>query len=194
MLDHATGTGTHTFEARGAADCYETPEVAVQALLRVETLPHNIWEPACGPGSIVRVLKAAGYDVVASDLYGYGCGKAGIDFLNGEFTQISGAIVTNPPYQHAQAFVEKALTLSPLVIMLMRLAFYESERRSNILDGGKLARIHVFANRLPLMHRRGWTGKRSSSAMAFAWYVWDRSHRGPTVIDRIRWERDTASA
>ena len=25
-------------------------------------------------------------------------------------------------------------------------------------------------------------------AVAFAWYVWDRAHRGPTVIDRISWE------
>ena len=42
-------------------DLYETPPVAVHALLRVEALPRSavIWEPACGPGSIVTVLRGA---------------------------------------------------------------------------------------------------------------------------------------
>ena len=34
-------------------DLYETPAVAVTALLRPETLPPVVWEPACGPGAIV---------------------------------------------------------------------------------------------------------------------------------------------
>jgi hypothetical protein len=41
-------------------DLYETPDVAVRALMRVENLPLRIWEPACGRGAIVRVLRAAG--------------------------------------------------------------------------------------------------------------------------------------
>lgn len=192
MLDHATGTGTHTFKARGKEDCYETPDVAVQALLRVEKLPRDVWEPACGSGNIVKVLRAAGHHVVASDLYDYGCegSKAGIDFLSGGFIPMGGAIVTNPPYQHAQKFVETALSICPKVIMLLRMAFYESKRRSLLLDGGKLARIHVFANRLPMMHRKGWKGRKASSAMTFAWFVWDRKHDGPTTIDRICWQAD----
>jgi hypothetical protein len=48
-----------------------------------------------------------------------------------------------------------------------------------------LARVHVFRKRLPMMHRDGWTGKRASSGIAFAWFCWDRNHRGPTVVDRI---------
>lgn len=187
MLDHATGTGTHTFKARGI-DLYETPPVAVHALLKVEKLPRDIWEPACGSGNISKVLLAAGHDVVSSDLHDHGYGKSGVDFLAGKFVPMGGAVVTNPPYQKAQEFVEKALSLSPLVIMLCRLAFYESARRANILDGGALARIHVFANRLPLMHRKGWDGPKASSAMTFAWFVWDRHHQGPTTIDRIFWE------
>jgi hypothetical protein len=37
-------------------DLYETPAVAVTALLERETLPSVVWEPACGPGAIVGVL------------------------------------------------------------------------------------------------------------------------------------------
>ena len=42
-------------------DLYETPECATRALLAVESLPQGtVWEPACGPGAIVRVLRDAG--------------------------------------------------------------------------------------------------------------------------------------
>jgi hypothetical protein len=36
-----------------------------------------------------------------------------------------------------------------------------------------------------MMHRDGWQGPRASSAMAFAWYCWDRDHRGPPIFNRI---------
>jgi hypothetical protein len=96
-------------------------------------------------------------------------------------------IITNPPYRLAEEFAAHAIAICPLVVMLLRLAFYESERRSHILENCGLARIHVFRKRLPMMHRAGWTGRKASSGMAFAWYVWDRSHSGSTVIDRISW-------
>jgi hypothetical protein len=100
------------------------------------------------------------------------------------------AIVTNPPFQWAGAFVAHALDLSPRVIMLLRLAFLESERRCKILEGRGLARIHVFRKRLPRMHRDGWQGRKANSGMAFAWFCWDREHSGPTVISRLSWERE----
>ena len=50
-----------------------------------------------------------------------------------------------------------ALSLCPRVAMLLRLSFLESTRRNAILDDGQLARVHVFRNRLPNMHRDGWT-------------------------------------
>jgi hypothetical protein len=71
----------------------------------------------------------------------------------------------------------------------LRLAFLESERRCGILEGRGLARVHVFRKRLPMMHRLGWEGRKANSGMAFAWFVWDRDHRGPTSVDRISWER-----
>jgi hypothetical protein len=38
-----------------------------------------------------------------------------------------------------------------------------------------------------MMHRDGWEGRKANSGMAFAWYVYERGHSGPTVIDRISW-------
>jgi hypothetical protein len=87
-------------------------------------------------------------------------------------------------------FVAHALTLAPTVIMLLRLAFMESTRRTTILENSGLARVHVFRERLPMMHRDGWTGKRATSAIPFAWFVWDRDHIGPATLNRISWKTD----
>jgi hypothetical protein len=98
-------------------------------------------------------------------------------------------IITNPPFKVADAFVAHALNLVPRVVMLLRLAFLESERRRSILEGCGLARVHVFRKRLPMMHRAGWEGRKANSGMAFGWFVWERDHPGPTIINRISWER-----
>jgi hypothetical protein len=82
--------------------------------------------------------------------------------------------------------------------MLLRLSFYEAgtgkqykhQLRRRVLDEIPPARIHVFRLRLPMMHRAGWEGRKSNSGMAFGWFVWDRSHTGPTTIDRISWQAE----
>jgi hypothetical protein len=188
-LSHAANPGRHPLKERGS-DCYETPPEATLALLRAEKLPHHLWEPAAGRGSIVRVLRAAGYQVLASDLVDYGepTHFAGRDFLMERLPDKVECIITNPPYRLADEFVRHALDLCPRVVMLLRLPFLESVGRSDILDGGMLARVHVFKNRLPMMHRDGWAGPKASSATAYAWYSWDREHRGPATINRISWE------
>jgi|SRR5262252_370049 len=190
MLDHSCQVNRAPLKER-RGDCYDTPAVAVHALLKVETLPRIIWEPACGIGNIVEVLRAAGHAVIATDLNDRGCphSQSRIDFLLRCPSRNVQAIVTNPPFQLAEEFVEIALARAPLVVMLLRLAFMESERRSNILEGRGLARVHVFRRRLPMMHRAGWEGKKANSGMAFAWFVWDRNYHGPTTIDRISWEK-----
>src|SRR5262249_37313570 len=147
-----------------------------------------MWEPACGPGSIVGVLRSAGHQVYATDLVDWGCpdSTSGVDFLLERPPRFPvGAIVTNPPYMLAGQFVAHALMLCPRVIMLLRLAFLESKRRTPILENCGLARVHAFRKRLPMMHRHGWQGPRASSSIVFAWFVWDREHHGKTELDRI---------
>lgn len=190
MTNLATGNAKHALAER-KDDLYETPPEAVHALLKVEPLPKIIWEPACGPGSIARVLRAAGHDVVATDLVDYGLenSTARRDFLF-ETSAPDGCecIVTNPPFKNAEEFVVRAIQLVPKVVMLMRLGFIESERRRPILDRGELSKVYVFRNRLPMMHRHGWDGPKGGSAICYAWFVWDRGHIGPTELKRISWE------
>jgi len=155
-LDHSCQVQRHPHAERGH-DLYSTPAVAVEALLRVEQFPHRVWEPAAGRGAIVEALRSAGHEVYASDLidYGYPLHSSRDFLLEPDAPEGTEAIVTNPPFQHAEEFVGHALELSPLVIMLLRLAFMESERRCHILENRGLARVHVFRKRLPMMHRDG---------------------------------------
>lgn len=185
----------HSFEDRGN-DLYETPPAAVRALMGIETLPRTIWEPACGPGAIVRELRGAGHEVLATDLIPYETvdqDYALCDFLLASrmATTVTGepygCIVTNPPFRYAEQFVRRALDLTDRVYLLLRLAFLESERRRDILDGGSLSRVHVFRDRLPMMHRDGWDGPKASSSMAFAWFVWDKRKTQGIQLNRVSW-------
>jgi hypothetical protein len=126
VLDHSCQVQRHPHAERGD-DLYGTPAVATEALLRVEpTLPLRIWEPAAGRGAIVDVLRAAGHEVVATDLVDYGepTHFAGRDFLmERQLPKGCEMILTNPPFKIADQFVAHALDLCPRVIMLLRLAF-----------------------------------------------------------------------
>jgi hypothetical protein len=188
-----TGVGMHPYAERGL-DLYETPAPAVRALLDAEPIEGPIWECANGRGAISRVLRAAGYRVVATDIEDYGAedARSGVDFL-AQSTAPDGVttILTNPPFMYANEFVRHALTLVPRVVLLLRLGFLEGVGRSDILDGGQLARIHVFRNGLS-MQRDGCSV--TSRAIVFAWFVWDREHRGPITLGRISVEAGDEAA
>jgi hypothetical protein len=187
MTFHRAQPKQHSYVERGD-DLYATPPEAVHALLRVYQPPHRVWEPACGTGSIVEVLRDAGHDVVASDLRDWGCPGAvsDTDFLaQGHAPPDCRCILTNFPYRLAEACVTHALRLVPEVVALCRLAFLESERRTALLERSGLQRVIVFRNRLPMMHRHNWTGPRNSSSTAFAWFIWNRAYVGAPIVERI---------
>jgi hypothetical protein len=193
MVNHSVQSGSHSRADRGL-DLYSTPPGAVRALLRAEQLPRGrIWEPAAGRGAIVNVLRDSGHGVIASDIFGYGFPLHFVgDFLaQAKAPAGTKCILTNPPFGIIGDFIARALDLCPFVIMLARLALLESTRRTEILERRGLARVHVFRDRLPMMHRDGWDGPRATSATAFAWFVWDHGHRGPATIHRISFNNET---
>lgn len=80
------------------------------------------------------------------------------------------------------------------VYVLLRVAFLEGLRWHDLGLRNHLARVHVFAPRLPMMHRAGWEGPvNSNSGMAFGWYSfqrdWARKSGRPT-IDWFNWKKD----
>lgn len=181
-------------------DFYHTPPEATRALLKHERLPHGLWEPHCGHGAIAEVLLDAGHAVVATDIEnrGYSHQSAAADFLYWRRVPpgVEG-IVMNPPYAEAALHVQHALSICPYVVALLRLQFLEAgnektdagRARLFCLDHGHLARVYVFRERLPMMHREGWTGPRATNTVAFAWFIFDGDHNGqPTTIHRISWK------
>jgi hypothetical protein len=185
--------------AHRSNDLYETPSQATDGLVRAESLPVRIWEPAAGRGAISRVLVAHGHDVIAQDLVAYtGADPAitsPVDFLK-ERAPPPGCwcIITNPPYKLADDFVRHSLLLVPRVIMLLRLMALEGASRSDVIDG-HLRRVWSGIERLPIMHRDGWSGPKIASAgFPFAWLVFEATRRpanSPIELRRISWRAST---
>ena len=112
-------------------DCYETAPQAIHALLKVEPVPDPVWDPCCGPGVVVKLLRATGRVVHASDLVDYGLedSTSRIDFLM-EWRAPPGtqAVITNPPNKLATEFAEHALLLCPRVMLLQPIQFLGSAK------------------------------------------------------------------
>lgn len=171
------GTGKNP-EGRPDTDFYSTPSHATAALLGKELFGKRILEPACGEGAISEVLKYWGYEVSSTDLYNYGYGISHKDFLNpSTYTTDSNydAIITNPPYRHAEEFLKRALDMTKLtngkVALLLKLQFLEGQKRKTLLEHSPLRSVYVFSKRLTFSRNNEPIG--NSGMMAFAWYVWD---------------------
>ena len=179
-------------------DLYESPDVATLGLLSAEPALRGrfVFEPCCGRNAISRVLRAAGISVYASDIVDYGTagqdGQADFFAITTLPDRRISAIVSNPPYGRklAARFVRHALTLVPDVYALLPLTFLELADREDILrTGSGFRRVLVFSDRLPRMHRDGWTGNRAKATQAFAWMCWRAGFSGPATIERISTKR-----
>lgn len=180
------GASNHSAYERAAHDFYATDPATVHQLLDRETFAPNILEPCCGAGHIAQVLKSRGYRVVAEDLYDYGYGASGIDFL--KTTQpFNGDIITNPPFKFATEFILHALELVPLyhrVAMFLRIQFLESaDRYSRLWQLGNLERVYVASKRAQCA-RNGDFSNLNSSAACYAWFIWRKGFKGEPSI---RW-------
>ena len=148
-----------------------------------EKFSGEIWECACGDGSMSRVLEQTAQPVRSSDLYDRGYGEAGVDFLHA--TRTADNIVTNPPYNCAEGFVASGFRLAKRKFaMLLRLAFLEgANRASTIFSKMPPARVWVFSERITF-YPSGVEPK-SSGTTAYAWFVWDQEAEGPRPD--LRW-------
>jgi hypothetical protein len=180
----------HT-KAERKLDAYFTCPEAVVSLLYLERkyLPCTIWEPAAGDGAIVHLLRRAGCTVTASDIKDYGLpGCLIADYFTLPAPPGIAGIVTNPPYAAARRFAEKALDEAPYVALLLRSNFLiEGSGRDSFLETHPPARIWHSSARLPMMHRHGWTGRRSGSNTPYSWAIWDARANRPELPRRFNW-------
>ena len=177
------GASNHAEHERSRDDYYATEPKATEWLLKLEQFDGPILEPACGEGHISEVLTRGGYSVTSRDLIDRGYGEMA-DFLAIDNQEWNGDIVTNPPYAYAQEFVEKALQIIPegkKVCMFLKLTFLEGKRRKHLFSTQPPARVWVSCSRL-LCAMNGKFDEISSSATAYAWFVWVKGWKGDTVV------------
>lgn len=176
------GASGHVEEDREKNDYYATNPKTVNMLLRLETFNNNIWECACGEGHISKVLEDAGYQVYSSDLVYRGYGEGNKDFLHTNKVW-EGDIITNPPFKHGQAFVEKALSIIPegkKVAMFLKLQFLEGQKRKLFFKKTPPRTVWVSSSRLKCGKNGDFGG--GSSAIAYCWFIWEKGFTGKTVI------------
>ncbi len=173
-------------------DAYYTPAWCTEALLRHVEFYGSIWEPAAGNGQMVEVLqRVKAYTVYPSDIHPTAPDIVRQDFFTARSDVGWGAIVTNPPYNQAREFIERALSLTKTprrsrvggkVAMLLRNEYDSAKTRQHLFGN-----CPQFALKLVLTKRPRWfAGKGASPRHNFSWFVWDWAHEGPA---EIRWDQ-----
>lgn len=183
------GASNHTESERETHDYYATEPKAVEILLKEEKFFPYVWECACGEGHISKVLEAHGYKVKSTDIIDRGYKDTEVqDFLKVKKEDIandySRDIVTNPPYKYAKEFVEHALKISmdsTKVAMFLKLTFLEGQARRTLFEQNPPARIYVFSGRVKCA-KNGDFESIGSSAVAYAWFVWEKGYKGSPVV------------
>ncbi len=156
------------------ADAYFTPPENVDCLLEHVDLHPIVWEPACGDGAIVNRLIEFGHTVVYNDLYDYGLGTGGDDFLlTTEAPPGVRSIVSNPPYgDMVEKFIRHALELMRdrrgQVAFFLRNEYDCSKGRMDLFS------LPPFAKKIIVTKRPRWVvGSTGSPRHNYAWFVWD---------------------
>ena len=99
----------------------------------------------------------------------------------------NGDIITNPPYKYATEFVRKALEIIPngnKVAMFLKIQFLEGKERRKLFEEYPPKIVYVSSSRLNCA-KNGDFITYPKSAMAYAWYVWEKGYQGNTIIKWI---------
>lgn len=173
---------------RHPEDFYPTEPEATHALLAMigdgiegwsvmNGLPVRFHEPSCGDGAISKVLESYGYDVLSTDLVYRGYGTGGIDYLASKETRPF--VITNPPFNLAEAFIRKALDDgAERIWMLLKSTFFHAKSRLDLFNNTPLARVY------PLSWRLDFTGE-GRPTMECSWFEWQRGWIGEPMYGPV---------
>ena len=178
------GASSHSEHERELNDYYATDPIAIDLLCEVEKFNEFILEPACGQGHLSKRLIENGYQVYSSDLIDRGYGMQ-YDFF--ETSSWHGDIITNPPYKFAKEFIEKSLSIIPngnKVAMFLKLTFLEGKLRKQFFKKYPPKTIYVSSSRIKCA-LNGCFENIGSSAVCYAWFVWENGYKGETTIKWI---------
>lgn len=183
---------------REGADFYPTPPEPTRALLKAERerlldFP-LIWEPAAGDGAMAREIEAAGHPCVMSDIHDRGCGATFADFFN-VTDPPARAIITNPPYQEINwrdgrgRWVSHAMETLGVEYMALLLSWSWPGAGGHAPMWAKWPPARVYLMRWKI----DFTGA-GAPPMLNAWFVWDTSWTGETVLRMLDRNDDSRQA
>ena len=186
--------GGNSTSKREEHDFYATDPQTVKLFLyefwKDNSFEGDILEPACGQGHISKTLKEMlpSFNIISTDLIDRGYGQGGIDFLTHDYGRTFNTVITNPPFSLAKEFIEKGLEVSEkYVIMLCKIQLLEGIKRKDMFLNTPLKYVYVHTTRQatwkggkPLDPK----GRKWSTTMCLAWFVWDKEYEGEPVI---RW-------
>jgi hypothetical protein len=167
-------------------DFYPTPPEPTRAFLYAEIDRLRdfgvIWEPAAGNGAMVREMESLGLTVRASDLVDRGC-EADIRSFYDFPVPAAPAIVTNPPFQECgwgngkARWLKHALDVLDVdyMALLLNWTWPGAGGLAGFWAGHPCARIYLMRWKIDF------TGQ-GAPPMLNAWFVWDKMHRGETVL------------
>ena len=166
-------------------DFYETPAWATLA-----GIPHfgpltgrRVVDAGCGTGAIGAVVAEFGAQVVgieadrrrAEEARAGGLEVLETDFLTWAPDRPADIVVSNPPYRRALEFVIRALSIAPVVAMLLRLPWLASQKRA-----AWHSEHPAFIGVLP--RRPSFTGDNRTDATDYAWFMWGIEGAGRWAI------------
>ena len=169
-------------------DMFPTPPWATRALCEVVLrergfLPHarpfsySCWEPAAGAGHMAEVLRDYFNIVHASDVHDYGRGYAVGTFVGDGLDRAKCPfrpdwIITNPPFNLAAAFFERAIeTATKGVALLLRSNWAEGAARYRAIFEPRPPTFEaLFVERVPMV--KGRWDPRASTATSYTWFIW----------------------
>lgn len=137
-----------------------------------------------------EVLREYFKTVHGSDVFDYRCNDdvgsfigSGLDVASCPFRP--DFIITNPPFNEAEAFVQRALGEAAIgVAMLVRTAWLESRGRyESLFAVTPPAEVALFVERVPMVKGR-WDPE-ASTATSYAWVIWWTPKRAGTT--RLTW-------
>lgn len=177
---------------RHERDFYQTPAWATLALLKCwQPGGGMVWECAAGAGKMAEVLMDAGFPVLATDIEPQPHPFITIDrhdFVTGEaFGTGAFKIITNPPFDQADAFATKALELiernGGSVALLLPSDWDHAPGRGKAKVRARLTEHPMHAMQIKLRRRIRWIeGTTIHPRNWHSWHVWDMRHEGPQQV------------
>lgn len=183
------GASSHSDEDREKDDFYATDPLAGKYLLEMEELSDVIIDNSYGAGHLMKFLSESGKKIIGYDIESRFDNDLALDFHKEDWLSVreidsNADIVFNPPYKYAKEFVEHSIKLAGKgrkICAFLKVQFLEGKSRKEFFRKYPPKRVWISSSRI-LCVKNGQFKKGDSSAVAYAWFIWEKGYKGETIL------------